>query len=169
MNRMISAATLAFALAAAPALAAPETTAVMDMPPPMFVAMVASSNAFEIRSSQLAEERAQSPEVKDFAAQMIADHTRAGEALATAAGEVPVPADLAPRHREMLAVLEQAQGPDFERIYIEMQAGAHAEAVSLFSAYAQHGTDPELQAFAAETLPTLEAHRSEVSALVSNP
>jgi predicted outer membrane protein len=40
---------------------------------------VAGANTFEIQSSELAKERAQSSDVKSFADQMIADHTKAGE------------------------------------------------------------------------------------------
>jgi len=42
-----------------------------------FANSVASATAFEIQSSQLAQKNARASEVKSFADQMIADHTKA--------------------------------------------------------------------------------------------
>src|SRR5256714_14775513 len=46
-----------------------------------FANSVASATAFEIQSSQLAQKNAKSAEVKAFADQMIADHTKAAGEL----------------------------------------------------------------------------------------
>src|SRR5690242_16549618 len=61
-----------------------------------FAKKVASANTFEIQSSELAKDRSQSSEVKSFADQMIADHTKAGEdfkAAVQAANVSPPPAE----------------------------------------------------------------------------
>lgn len=156
-------------LALAPGLAqaAPQTTAVMDILPESFVAKAASSNAFEIRSSELAGQKATQPSLKAFAAEMIADHTAAAEKLKAAAGSHPIPEAMAPRHAAMIALLEGAEGADFDMIYADMQAGAHREAVTLFAAFAGHGSDAGLKAFAAETLPTLESHLTHIDHIVA--
>jgi len=132
-----------------------------------FVKVVSSSNAFEIESSKMAEEKATATDVKDFAAQMIADHTKAGEGLKAAAklGDAPA-APLAPKHAAMLKLLEGASGDEFQALYIDMQAAAHREAVSLFATYAKGGDDAAVKAFAAKTLPALEMHKKHVAALV---
>lgn len=44
-----------------------------------FANKVAAANTFEIQSSELAKNRAQSGDVKSFADQMITDHTKAGK------------------------------------------------------------------------------------------
>src|SRR5262249_56710139 len=59
-----------------------------------FAKKVAAANTFEIESSQLALEHAQSADVKSFAQQMISDHTKAGEEFKqaiAAAGVSPPP------------------------------------------------------------------------------
>lgn len=156
-------------LAAAPslALAAPQTIAVMDVAPESFVATAASSNAFEIRSSELAAQKATQPALKAFATQMIADHKAAAEGLKAAAAGLSVPEALAPKHAAMIGLLEGADGAAFDMIYTDMQAGAHAEAVTLFSAFSAHGSEPALKAFAAKTLPTLETHKMHIDQIVA--
>ena len=62
------------------------------------------------------------------------------------------------RHADMLNQLASASGSRFDRLYGRMQVAAHQEAVALFSAYAQTGTDPSLRAFAQSALPALQHH-----------
>ncbi|HEX8168626.1 MAG TPA: DUF4142 domain-containing protein [Beijerinckiaceae bacterium] len=62
------------------------------------------------------------------------------------------------RHADMLNELASASGRQFDRLYGRMQVAAHQEAVALFSAYAQTGTDPNLRAFAQSALPALQHH-----------
>ena len=62
------------------------------------------------------------------------------------------------RHADMLNELASVSGRRFDRLYGRMQVAAHQEAVALFAAYAQTGTDPNLRAFAQSALPALEHH-----------
>jgi predicted outer membrane protein len=62
------------------------------------------------------------------------------------------------RRADMLNRLVAARGPQFDRLYGQMQVAAHREAVALFSTYAQVGTDPNLRVFAQQTLPHLQNH-----------
>lgn len=155
-------ATVLLALAPLPAL-----SQVMEVAPPDFVAQAASSNTFEILSSQMAEEKATDPALKEFAAQMIADHEKAGADLKAAAGDIPVPTEPAPKHADMIGLLENAEGAEFDDLYKNMQVGAHTEAVSLFKTFAEGGDNPELKAFATATLPTLEEHKAHIEQITT--
>jgi putative membrane protein len=133
---------------------------------------VVSSNDFEIRSSELARDKATSQDVKNFAAQMITDHTAAGEKLKAAMGQAARPADpLSPKHTGMIALLQAADTAAFEPLYIDMQAGAHMEAVSLFRTFSKSGSksgdDAAVVSFARATLPTLEAHEMHIMEIVT--
>ena len=90
-----------------------------------------------------------------------------GAATGAAAGAVggtvgmfaPGGAALDPRKADMLNQLASARpGPGFDRMYLTMQVAAHQEAVAMFSAYAQTGSDPALRNFAAQALPGLQMH-----------
>lgn len=148
--------------------AASTPAAVTD--PAKFAAIASVSNMFEIQSSQLALERAASDEVKAFAEQMIADHTKAGEDMATATGEegVTPASELDQKHQQILDTLGGLDGEAFDTAYIEAQVQAHDEAVALFEAYSANGTEGPLKAFAAATLPTLQQHQTHVHELAGN-
>ncbi len=132
-----------------------------------FVTKAASSNMFEIESSQLAEDKAQSAEVKDFAKEMIRDHGKAGKEMTSLAKDrgAQVPKALSGKHAAQLQKLEGLDGAQFDAAYIQAQRAAHKEAVGLFSSYSKSGGDPELTAWAAKTLPTLQEHARHVQQL----
>jgi putative membrane protein len=137
-----------------------------------FVTTVPNANAFEIQSSKLAEQKSASADVKAFAAQMIKDHTQAGEdfkaALSqgqTTASIKPAAPGLQPKEQQMLDELKGASGKDFDAKYIKMQTDAHKDAVALFSTYAQSGDDPAMKEFAKKTLPVLKMHEKHVKDL----
>lgn len=173
MNKAISASLLSFSLLmsstafAAKPESANKAVAAMNIDKATFIKAVSSSNAFEIESSRLAEQKAKDSDVKKFAQQMVADHTMAGEELKHSAklgNEAP---KLLPKHAAMLELLKGASEQDFEPLYINMQATAHIEAVTLFATYAKGGDDAAVKEFAAKTLPKLEMHKRHVMKLVA--
>ncbi|MET0746986.1 MAG: DUF4142 domain-containing protein [Rhizobium sp.] len=175
MNMTIKAALVGVAiLAASPAIVFAKMPASADTAAPAmsidkasFVKVVTSSNAFEIESSKLAEQKAKDGDVKDFAKKMIADHTKAAEGLKKAAKLDDTPPVLSPKHAAMLELLKAASDEDFEPLYIDMQTSAHMEAVTLFATYAKGGDDAAVKAFAKTTLPKLEMHKMHVLKLVA--
>src|SRR3954469_21836837 len=160
--RMLIAAAAAIALAGTAAIAQQKAPAEASN----FAKKVASANTFEIQSSELAKDRAQSSEVKSFADQMIADHTKAGEdfkAAVQAANVSPPPAEEPDaKQKATLTKLRNAQGAAFDKAYVSAQVAAHREAVSLFRSYAKNGRTAPLKEFAQNTLPTLEHHLTMV-------
>ena len=133
-----------------------------------FAKKVAASNTFEIQSSELAAERAQAGDVKSFAQQMIADHTKAGNEFKStlqSANITPPPEQPDAKQKATLAKLSKAKGKSFDQAYINAQLQAHQEAVSLFRGYAKGGKTEPLKTFAAKTLPTLEQHLQMVQGL----
>ncbi len=174
MNRIISTLIVSVALSmpaagfAAMPQSADKGAAAMNMDKASFLKVVESSNAFEIESSKMAEQKAKDADVKAFAKQMIADHTKAGKALAEAAKISPDAAPkLSPKHAAMLKTLEGASEAEFQPLYLDMQATAHMEAVSLFATYAKGGDDAAVKEFAEKTLPVLEMHKMHVTKIVA--
>lgn len=163
MNILQFAAVIALNASASVALAqsAPATT------PEAFAAEAAASNMFEIESSQLALERSQEEMVRDFAQQMVTDHTAAGEKMKAAAGQdgVTVPGTLMAAQKADLDALKAAGADGFDDAYIEAQIKAHDKAVALFQGFSQANASTALGKFAAETLPTLEEHQTHVHSM----
>ncbi|HEY1375247.1 MAG TPA: DUF4142 domain-containing protein [Gemmataceae bacterium] len=133
----------------------------------MFVEKAAIGGMFEVKSSQLAQQKGSSPGVKQFAARMITDHTKANQELMALARQKgwQVPTALDQKHRDLLNQLSQNQagtgpaGDRFDRAYAEMQVKAHDHAVELFEKAAQECKDADLKAWATKTLPTLKEHQ----------
>jgi putative membrane protein len=134
-----------------------------------FAKNVASANAFAIQSSELAQDRAQSSEVKSLAKQMITDHTKVGEdfktVLQAANISPPPPQQLNAKQKVALANLSRAKGPAFEQAYLNAQLAGHKQAVALVRKYAKSGRTPQFRELAQRTLPTLEQHLSEATEL----
>jgi putative membrane protein len=137
-----------------------------------FVKTVPSANAFEIQSSQLAQNETVDGDVKDFAALMIKDHTKAGDDFKAALSQGQTTSATAnpsmmPKDTALLDQLKATNGKAFQSKYIEMQTQAHKEAVALFTAYANSGDDPALKEFAKKTLPVLQMHERHVKELAA--
>jgi len=98
---------IAQAAAAAPAAASMPASNAAD-----FVATVASSDKFEIRSSKKALTKANDPELKTFAERMIADHSASSAKLkATAKGQgIAVPKKMMPEQADTLKMVNHSKG-----------------------------------------------------------
>ncbi|HEV2602198.1 MAG TPA: DUF4142 domain-containing protein [Microvirga sp.] len=70
--------------------------------------------------------------------------------------QTAVPLDA--RKAAMLNQLASASGPQFDRLYGQMQLMSHQEAIGMFTAYIQSGDDPQMVAFAQSALPHLQDH-----------
>jgi putative membrane protein len=164
---------LSFAIAiAAAALAGPasfaqtaSTTPVPGQSPTdIYVQKAAASDQFEIQSSRIASQKATSADVKTFAQMMVDDHTKSSEKIAAAAkadGAAQVPTTLDPGHTAQLQNLEKTSGPEFDRLYIDMQVKGHTDALQLHRSYSESGDDAKLKAVATEIVPVVSHHLDE--------
>jgi putative membrane protein len=162
MNRLF--ATFVLAAMAVPAFAATVPKDAAD-----FADKVAVANKFEIDTSQLALKYGKGEDVKNFAQQMIDDHTKAGEEFKTAvaAAKIDPPKDaLDVTHEAKYAKLRLfTTDKSFDSSYVAEQLAAHKDAVELFRNYSQKGEPGPLKDFATKTLPTLEHHLAMVQGL----
>ena len=124
-----------------------------------FVQEVASSDMFEIQSSKLAADRLDGPG-KDFANDMIRDHTKTSDQLATQAkaDNIPVPTKMDAAHQKLLDALSSLDGDAFRKRYFKDQVTAHKDAIALFERYDKGGDNVQLKTWADQTLPTLHHH-----------
>jgi putative membrane protein len=129
-----------------------------------FVSNATVANQFEIDTSELALKYARSPDVKSFAQQMVTDHTAAGKDLKAALAEAKIkaPSDsLDFAHEAKYAKLRLfTTEAGFDASYVGEQLKAHEDTVAKFKDYSANGPTPQVKAFAAKMLPTLEHHLS---------
>lgn len=169
---------LGFALAFAPAAGAqsPQQTATQRRGAPSisatatpkgpgqtarrFLKQAHLANAAEIQLGHMAEAKGAKPDVKQFGARMVADHTRNDEklkALAAAQG-VSLPAELDQPHKDMKARLSVLAGAKFDQAYALEMVQAHEKAVRRFRAAARGSDNPAVSQYARASLPMLESH-----------
>jgi len=126
-----------------------------------FVIDAAHGGMAEVQLGQLALERSRNPEVKQFARQMIQEHTRANERLmrlATRKGITP-PTTPGPKYEAAMSRLMQLSGEAFDQAYMnEAGVNAHMESAAVYQRQAGLGQDPDLKAFAATILPRVQGH-----------
>lgn len=145
------------ALASVSALAAKLPEATQD-----FIDKASVANKFEIDTSELALKYAKGTDVRSFAQEMIADHTKIGEEFKAtlASAQITPPSDALDLAHEAkyakLRVFTTENG--FDSSYVSVQLAAHQDAVKLFGDYAANGPTPALKDFATKTLPKLEHH-----------
>jgi putative membrane protein len=170
MNKAILAGTVALGLAAVPLLAGQETPRPQKAPQTMdsksgtgdqtWVTKVAKGGMAEVELGKLATEKAASDEVKKFGQRMVDDHSKANEELKTLAQnkKITLPTDVDAKEKALHDRLMKLSGPEFDRAYMRAMLTDHREDVAEFRKEARSGNDPDVKAWAAKTLPTLEEH-----------
>jgi putative membrane protein len=126
-----------------------------------FMEKAAEAGHTEIDASKLAQTKASSADVKSFASTMISDHTRVGDELdqLAASKRVKVPTEPSVVQRAKIKLLGASSGTNFDKRYAdEIGVAAHKDAVALFQKEAADGSDADVKAFAAKTLPGLNHH-----------
>lgn len=121
----------------------------------------------EVQLGRLAAERSASSEVRQFALQMVEDHSEAGAKLKALASQkkVTLPAQIMPKAKQTKERLAKLQGVDFDREYVKTMVAMHEKDVAAFGAFAESATDADVKTFAAATLPTLKHHLEMIRAL----
>ena len=89
-----------------------------------FVTKAAASDLYEIQSSQLALQKAQNTDVRQFAQMMIDHHTQTTQQVTAAAqadGLTPPVPQLEPHQAQMIAELQPLSGAAFDGAYVRQQ------------------------------------------------
>ena len=160
MKHTPSRALLALALASLGigAFAAP-STASLAASDRAFIEKAAAGGLAEVELGQLAQQKAQNDQVKQFGARIAQDHAKANDELKqlAAAKGVTLPSDPGP-HQKDIDRLAALSGDRFDRAYMYHMVKDHKQDVKAFQSEARTAKDPEVKGFASRTLPTLEEH-----------
>lgn len=129
----------------------------------MFIRKAAEGGEAEVELGKLAQEKAASPEVKQFGERMVNDHSKANDQLKEVVQKegVTLPTKLDAKDAATKARLEKLSGEAFDRAYMKDMVADHTKDVREFKNEAKNGKDPDVKNFAAQTAPTLEDHLKE--------
>jgi putative membrane protein len=132
-----------------------------------WAAKVANANMTEIELSKVAQTKATSDRLKNFANMMVDDHTKAGDQLKQLAAtkNITLPANLDGDSQKMLDNLNKKSGKDFDKAYTDDMLDGHKDAVDAFQKGSNNLQDADLKNFATQTLPTIQMHQDSIKAI----
>ncbi|HUH93360.1 MAG TPA: DUF4142 domain-containing protein [Casimicrobiaceae bacterium] len=123
-----------------------------------FIEQAAQGGMAEVEMGQLAEQRAQSPEVRAFGQRMVRDHSEADAKLDQIAGSkgVSIPAGLDEKAQSQYDRLQKLAGARFDREYMATMVSDHEKDIADFAEQERSAKDSDVKNFARTTLQTLE-------------
>ena len=153
--------------------APPQTAAVTQPAPParipltdpQIIGLLDFANQQEIQEGQMAQQRAASVAVRDFATRMQRDHMtlqQGGSNLASRLNVVPAPPmasqSVMTAHRAEADALNMKSGYDFDRAYIQHNIMEHQRLIAQLDEISRDARNPELQSIVAQARPAMQAH-----------
>jgi len=128
-----------------------------------FIQKALQGGQMEVQMGQLAEQKAQSQDVKNLGATLVKDHTQANQELQQlASGKSLATSDHAQhkeaKHDQMMSKLQNQSGAEFDKAFVRMAIRDHKKDIAEFQRARTEVNDPQLTAFIDKTLPTLRNH-----------
>ena len=132
-----------------------------------FAVDAANGGMAEVALGKLAEGKAVNAKVKEFAAMMIADHTKANDELMALAQSknITLPQAVSSDKQATMDNLTKKSGSDFDKAYVDQMVDDHKKTISLFEDASKNAKDADIKAFVDKTLPTLRTHLEHVNAI----
>lgn len=125
-----------------------------------FVTEAARGGMLEVQLGQLAQQKASSQGIRDFAQRMVTDHSKANDELkqiATSKGAT-LPTEISRRENLTMEHLQKLSGADFDKAYASDMLKDHKKDLREFQDAARDVKDPELRAFAEKTANVIQEH-----------
>lgn len=125
-----------------------------------FACNATTGGLLEVELGKIAQKQGVNKRVRAFGSMMVNDHAKAGEELKALAAKknISLPVTLAPGQLKEAEKLKRKRGVDFDKSYLKMMLDDHKHNISEFEKMAKEGSDADLKAYAAKTLPVLKTH-----------
>lgn len=132
-----------------------------------FVMKAADAGMTEVELGKIAQQNAANDKVKEFGQMMVKDHSAAGDQLKKIAQSksINIPDSLSSDSKKHIAELQKKKGKEFDRAYMKMMVSGHEKVLKEFETEQSKGSDAELKAFAAQTVPTIKGHLDSAKAI----
>jgi putative membrane protein len=125
-----------------------------------FAMEAAQGGLAEVELGHLAAQKGQNDKVKQFGQRMVDDHGKANDQLKTLAAKdnITLPTSINAKDQALKDKLSGLSGADFDKTYMQAMVKDHQKDINEFQKEANNGSNADLKAFAAQTLPTLQEH-----------
>jgi putative membrane protein len=167
---------MSLALAAAATFAAPFASAQTAPTDPQIVGIVIGANQIDIDHAKLALSKTHNQQVREFAQQMVTDHTAVlksvhdlGAKLHVTPAESDTATGLKKQADETTAHLKTLSGADFDKAYVDAEVGYHKAVIQEVSTVLIPGAqNAELKSALQGAAPLFQGHLEHAEHLQSN-
>lgn len=132
-----------------------------------FITDATQGGLLEIALANVAQTNGSTPDAKAFAVTMVSDHAKINDQLSVLAGKkgMTVPAQLDSSKKSKVDDFSKLSGAALDKKYARDMVEDHEDDVKDFQKASTSLSDPDLKAFAASTLPTLQHHLDMAKAM----
>ena len=126
-----------------------------------FVSQTSLGTPFQIDSGRLAETKGTTQAIRSYAQLMVSSHITVNNALAAILknkAPKPPPTLLKAAYSTIISMLEHENGQTFDADYVRGQVNYQRANATLYQYEVANGMDPDLKAFAQQTLPKIQDH-----------
>jgi putative membrane protein len=126
----------------------------------MFLRSVFDSDVAEVQLGQLAAQKSQSDDVKQFAQETVENRTKLSDQLKPIAAGLGVqaPKDTPKKTKQLVTRLQTLSGPEFDQEYIKAVVKDHRQEVKEFQSQVESCQDPTLGNAAEQDISVLAQH-----------
>jgi putative membrane protein len=135
-----------------------------------FVRKALEGGAVEVQLGQLAQQKSQSEDVKQFGQKMVEDHTQLAEQMKPIAQQLGVkePKGLSKKDKQLIAKLEGLFGPQFDEAYIQAMVKDHKEDLKEFKDEAQSALNQNVKLAAQQGAGVISQHLQMIQQIAQN-
>lgn len=132
-----------------------------------FVVKAGECDLAEINIGRIAAQRASRPEIRQFANQLVQDHTANLNRLNEMANRNrwKVAERMDQEHQQLFQKLAGMQGQDFDREFVSKMVDGHKKVAEMYQNASQNCKNADLKSFATQTLATIRQHEQAVQRL----
>ncbi len=125
-----------------------------------FMTKAASGGMLEVKLGQEIVKRATTPEAKQFAQQMVTDHTKGNNDLKALAAKknITLPATLGQEQQKVYDDVVAEKGPALDQHYVKAMIADHQEDIREYQEAVTKATDPQIKGYAIQNVPMLQMH-----------
>lgn len=132
-----------------------------------FAVDAANGGMAEVALGKLAQGKAVNAKVKEFAAMMVADHTKANDELMALAQakNITLPQAVSTEKQAVMDDLTKKSGSEFDKAYVDQMIDDHKKTISMYEDASKNLKDADMKAFVDGKLPTVKKHLEHVTAI----
>ena len=133
-----------------------------------FVTQTSLGTPFQVDAGRVAEAKGTTQAIRSYADLMVSSHITVNNALLAILkrkAPVPPPTLLQAAYATMVATLQHEKGKRLDADYVRGQIAYQNANAALYKYEIANGSDPDLKAFAQQTLPKIEDHLARADKL----